>query len=698
MHKPSSAVTQADLDSWIDLAYAKIQAKEPEFKLRPAQVKLSKDVAGSFLTSTPLAVEAPTGTGKTLAYLLGALAFSEVAQPTSYSPIVVATATKALQQQLVATDLPRLVKAGISRGPDIVLAKGKSNYMCLTQAHRVQDFLERAEADPDVFLESDVQTYNLDELTQMLESFDKGQWSGDFDLYEGPAPKRTIPIAVRTDTCSRKKCTHYSRCAYYQARGKLVGARVIVANHDLVLRDMWMTSLGTEGTLPVAEYRVIFDEAHHLPEKAIKVGASEAQVTRLLQELPKIAGAQRIVMTSTALQGIMKHHMLEPTSFDTANLGAALDALLIELEAVEVDEESGQHRFAKGEVPAELMKVVEPALAHLQSMLVAANSANTAFRDATGLQTKDQDKADECQSRFLDFKVVAEEAVRCFAHMGAKRRYVKWLFKENASVTLNAMPLEASDVLNRLLWTKENYKCAVMISATLRDLGTFNRFTQRTGLPHGTQYSVLPYSFPYEKSVLKVPAMKFTPKPAERRNFVKELMTTLPREIVRSEGTLILAPSWSMLRELAPVLKSAFGMTHVKVQGEAPVRQLVQRHQTDIDRGQGSILLGVATMSEGLDLPGKYCTHVAILALPFAVPTDPVEQELSDLLGSRYFSERSLPDAVVKLTQMAGRLIRRETDVGRITIFDRRVASTSYGAKMLKSLPPFNQEIVPLPA
>ena len=170
----------------------------------------------------------------------------------------------------------------------------------------------------------------------------------------------------------------------------------------------------------------------------------------------------------------------------------------------------------------------------------------------------------------------------------------------------------------------------------------------------------------------------------------------LPAAINPREGTLIIFPSWAMLREFGPKLKARFGERKVRVQGEATVKMLVREHCSDIDRGEGAILAGVATLAEGLDLPGKYCTHVVIVSLPFAVPTDPVEQELSDQLGNKYFGERALPDAMVRLTQMVGRLLRRESDRGRVTIFDRRLATTSYGRQMLNALPPFQKVIEPL--
>lgn len=310
------------------------------------------------------------------------------------------------------------------------------------------------------------------------------------------------------------------------------------------------------------------------------------------------------------------------------------------------------------------------------------------------------EKATELLRRSLDVKVPGEESIKCFLALVDTKRSAKWLFRKEGTTSLHTAPLEASDVLTPLLWENERARASVMVSATLRDLGGYTRFSGRVGLPKTARFETLPYTFPYAKSKLVVAAMGATPKLAERRQFLTELSSKLPRAINSKEATLVLFPSWTMLREFAPKLKDRFGRDNVRVQGEdgRSIKMLVRDHCEAIDRGDGGILLGVQTLAEGLDLPGVYCTHVVIISLPFAVPTDPVEQELSEILGNRYFSERSLPDAMTRLTQMVGRLLRRESDVGRVTIFDRRLASTSYGRQMLASLPPFEKVIEPMAA
>ncbi len=694
---PADDARIARANNWIDRAYAQME-RTKGFIARPAQIALSKAVALSFIDGKPLAAEAPTGTGKTVAYLVGALAAAESSLLPNKEPIVVTTATKALQQQLVSNDLPRLAAAGIIQMDQVAVAKGKGNYLCLRHAEETVGLLERAQSDPELFVDDSSEGLDLDQVSSMVDAYTSGTWNGDFDHYEGMKPRSVRSIAVSTDTCMRKKCENYSSCAYYNARAKMTGCQVLVVNHDLLLLDLWMTSLGTEGTLPVANYLVVFDEAHHLPEKAIKVGSSEAQVSQLLLALPKLAGLQKILRGSPELTKLMATNHIKAEMFDRGPAAAALKDLADALNALDVDEESGQRRFSKGVVPEDIRAAIGRAQPLLADLVLQLTSLGNVLRETQGLSQPLAEKASELLRRSLDVKKPGDEALRCFAHVLSDKRYAKWAFVKEGTVALHAAPLEGADVLRRLLWTNERCKANVMVSATLRDLGGFERFKRRSGLPPDARFEVLPYTFPYAESELVVAPMAATPKPVDRKSFLPELSVKLPKAINPKEGTLILFPSWSMLRDFGPKLKAQFGATKVKIQGEHTVKMLVRDHCAALDRGEGSILAGVATMSEGLDLPGKYCTHVIIIALPFAVPSEPVEQELSELLGPKYFSERSLPDAMVRLTQMVGRLLRRESDRGKVTIFDRRLASTSYGQQMLTNLPPFRKVIEPLAA
>lgn len=679
---------------YIEAAYARLQ-KTGKINIREQQVTLSKDIAKAFIEGTTLVAEAPTGTGKTLAYMVGAMAARRT--HAEGEPLVVSTATKALQQQLLSSDLPVLTEAGVLAEHEVGIAKGKSNYVCLRNSEDILSRLRQGEADPEFFVDDATAQVDPESVHAMLKALEKGQWNGDFDLYENPSrPENLRPFAVNGETCSRKKCEHFSKCAYYKARAALSTVQVIVANHDLTLLDLLLASQEIEPTLPLANYRVVFDEAHHLPEKALKLGTTEAPLSVLHTALIKLGGVRKLISDSPELTRVLAGKGVREEQFDRAAVVPGLKNLISLLSLVDVDRDTCQKRFVGGALPGPLADAVRELKVPLSSL--AANLkqlVSTVVELQPSMPEPVAEKAGELMRRALDVFAPADASVNCMGALLDAKRSAKWVFRKEDALSLHCAPLEGSDVLTPLLWKNPRALSSVMVSATLRDVGGFSRFASKAGLPGNTQFKVLPYTFPYAQSRLTVAAMKNTPKPAERREFYPELARKLPQAINPAEGTLVIFPSWAMLREFAPRLRERFGV-RVRVQGDVPVRLLVRDHKRAMDSGEGSILVGVATLSEGLDLPGHYCTHVVVVALPFAVPTDPVEQELAEILGQRYFSERSLPDAMVRLTQIVGRLLRRESDRGRVTVFDRRLASTSYGRQMLKSLPPFKKEVAPL--
>lgn len=690
---------QPTADAWVDSAYA-VLAKNPEFTVREAQVELSKRVVQAMLTAAPLVAEAPTGTGKTLAYLIGALASASVlrAQGMAVQPMLVSTATKALQSQLFEKDLPTLVAAGLLRSGDAVLAKGKGNYMCVVQTEEVLETLGQGSLQ-DVYIDDALADLNYDQVRDMLYAAEDGTWDGDFDTYKGPRPKKVIPLAVSSNTCTGKKCPVYRDCSYYRARSKLAGAAIIVANHDLVLRDFLLRKEKVENPLPIAKVFVIFDEGHHLPEKAIKVGAREGDIARVQEALPKIGGIQRLLRGSPELTRLLAQHKVLEENFERKQLAAALEELSDLLETYQVEPETNQLRFRNGKTPEQLSIVATRLQAPLGEMLLQLEGLNTGLQAIHGETSGAvKEKAQDLGRRCLDIRMPLKALGECLTMLTGTTRRVKWLYRKDSALSLHCSPVEGADVLRPLLWNLEDIRGVAIVSATLRDVEGFTRYRESAGVPASATTMVLPFTFPYRDSKLTVAGMRYSPKAAERKLYLEELKCKLPTSIDPKEGTLLLFPSWAMLREMTPLITHQFGENAVFVQGSSPVTQLREAHAARINAGKGSILMGTATLAEGLDLPGKLCTHVAIMALPFAAPTDPVEQELAEMLGSDYFKRRSLPDAMVRLVQMVGRLLRRESDVGRITVFDRRLASMSYGQKMLQQLPPFQKVIEPIAA
>ena len=678
---------------FIDECYERLAAL-PGFIVRPGQKDLSYAVCKSLVAGEPLAAEAPTGTGKTISYLVGAIAASEKLRVTKDIPIVVATATVGLQSQILSGDLPRLIQAGILGENDSILAKGRGRYFCVLAAERLTQGKD-ATAQVDFFDEAGNQeAQSLDELTEMLDTWNSHAWTGDVDSYAGLPPMAWPQVAASSETCLGHKCEHYNTCPFFNARRALSSARIIIANHDLVLADLAMAKEGQDPLFPGEKYLVVFDEAHHLPDKALDAGSAKLEITGMTRELPKLANFSRSWQRNADLVRLFNKEKLFPIDFDHNGLLSALTAIEEDLKTLEVDEDSYQYRFEKGILPESLTKALALALVHCELLRKSMQDAAQALKQ-TNLAEKNESLRPliaELLFQAAGVNSLLSKVHKALSLLTSAKRAVRWFFRKDDQVSLHTSPLEGADVLRDLLWTTER-AAAAMVSATLKDFDGFDRFKSRSGAPDSLRTMTLPHIFPYRENTLYLVEMRNSPKQEEKEAFHKELLRHMPGFIDPSEGTLVLFPSRALMKLVVPVLQSSFP-GRVLCQGDMGIKELISAHKSRIAAGRGSILCGMATLAEGLDLPGELCSHVLICALPFTVPVSPVEKELQDELGKDYFAKRALPDALVKMVQMVGRLMRRESDRGRITVFDKRLVYTKWGLKMLGALPGFRRKRV----
>lgn len=678
---------------FIDECYQRLCDKTG-FILRPDQRNLSYSVCQALVAGEPLAAEAPTGTGKTVAYLIGAIAANEKLRTLKDIPIVVATATVGLQNQILTGDLPRLVQAGILSQSDAILAKGRARYFCIQNAERLVD-AGAITSQVDFFdEEGNQESEALGEISEMLESWRDYSWTGDFDSYTGMPSVQWRRVAASSETCVGHRCEHYDRCPFFSARKALSSAKIIVANHNLVLSDLMMSKEGIDPLFPGSKYLVVFDEAHHLPDKALDVGSAKLDFAPLLAELPRVSGFSKAWQRQPEIIKLFAKQKLAPGDFEVGGLLNALEAAWDETASLTVEAETSQYRFEQGVLPDNLRLALASAQTCAVSLAQAMREASQALKQADFAEKSPTLALAQIELLYqaAGINSVLGGLVKALNLLLAPNRAVRWFFRLEQSAALQVCPLEGADVLRDLLWGSERAAVA-MVSATLQDFDGFDRFKARCGAPDSLRTFVLPHIFPYAENVMYLVDMVNSPKQKERKNFQLELLDILPRFIDEGEGTLVLFPSRYLLRLAIPVLRKHFGAT-VLSQEDMGIKGLISEHKQRIDNGRGSILCGLATLAEGLDLPGNYCTHVAICAIPFTVPTTPVERELKELLGWDYFEKRALPDALVKLTQMVGRLMRRESDRGRITIFDKRLAYSKWGRKILNAIPSFRQERV----
>ena len=365
------------------------------------------------------------------------------------------------------------------------------------------------------------------------------------------------------------------------------------------------------------------------------------------------------------------------------------------------DEDREIYRFPLGEVPSTIADLCVTALPGMDRLCDNIERFHDLLSDAVA-GNQDWDKAFEAEDWLLPVgqlqnRAIATRALLQDYALGAEQahRCARWVSRNQYDMDMVSAPIEPGHILREVLWQR----CygAVCTSATLTALGRFERFLERAGLPPETPTTsiVSPFNYP-EIATFHVPSMQSDPRDFDAHS--EEVTRLLPELLNRERSALVLFTSWRQLNAVTKALPEhvADGLL---VQGDGSKQALILEHRRRIDEGERSHLVGLASFSEGLDLPGDYCRHVVIVKLPFAVPDDPVDQaiaEWAEAQGRNPFYEISVPDAALKLVQACGRLIRNERDYGTVTMLDKRIVTQRYGRALIESLPPFRLDIAPL--
>ncbi|HVV68084.1 MAG TPA: ATP-dependent DNA helicase DinG [Gammaproteobacteria bacterium] len=700
----------------------KIANSLPGFKKRPTQWHMIKAVYATLMNSEAhkpqadengvmpsrrgesiLVVEGPTGTGKSLAYLLPAV----IAAKSLGKHLVVSSATVMLQEQLAYKDIPFLAQHA---GLDITyaIAKGRGRYACTYKlyqhtSHATQsDFLGHdSELPPWDRKPTPQEIATLQHLAGMLH--DKS-WIGDRDTLTQPVPD-LLWSRITNDRhgCTKRECPHFKDCPFYNARAQLETADMVIANHDLLLADL---SMGGGVILPVPEDTFYcIDEAHHLADKAIKqFGASHAlQGTLLwLEKLgTTVAKVEAALKESHASVKVATH--AETIALTLQELSVALKAL----PALQPKELNIPviYRCHQGILPKGFEEFCHILLPAMKSMLSTLNLLQETLRRR---KAKVEGLADEAlfdrlavDLGFFITRVENLTAVWTLLAMHIPPEYppiAKWIAAQwvnrgaEIEYVLSASPVSSAGVLSERLWKVA--AGAILTSATLRSLGSFDKLLRDTGLSHYPQTRTIALESPFnltEQGILNIPHMQHDPKQPDAHTrevilLLQELLKPLP-----GEGTLVLFTSKKQMQEVIAALPQPI-VALLLVQGSQSKEALISAHFARIKANSASILFGLASFAEGLDLPGKACTHLIITKLPFAVPDDPVSQTLAEwteLRGGNAFADLTLPETSVRLIQAVGRLIRSETDYGRVSILDTRLVTMPYGRQLRKALPPF---------
>ncbi|WP_086481789.1 ATP-dependent DNA helicase DinG [Oceanospirillum sanctuarii] len=654
------------------------------------------------------AIEAGTGTGKTLAYLVSSLPVAKERD----KRIVVSTATVALQEQLIFKDLPDLQKHAEIQFK-YALAKGRSRYLCLSRLEQaLEDASEAAPAQNtlslfDEFLQANTSKEATALYQEMAQHYLSGKWEGDRDSWkdslEEPVWRR---ITTDHNQCTNRRCSNFSSCAFFKARNELDGADIIVANHDLVLADL---SLGGGIVLPDPQDTIyIFDEGHHLPDKAIdhfagsfRVNASLQWLRLLKKSLPdlnsELGQDQLIVKQLNQLPEILNNlevelaecyrQLHEITQFSPENMDKDIRPV---------------YRFENGIVPETLIQSALNLKISFASLCQKLEIMVKQLKDAMDPEASGALGREEGEQWLPLATMLHSRAVSAWELWGMYATpqaedvmpIARWITLQNQQVDIDlevsCSPISAAGTLARNLWQP----CfgAVLSSATLTALGSFDRIRTRAGLPEDADCLVVPSPFDFASNgVLELPEEACDPTQSDVHT--SQIVSFIKNKVSTDEGTLVLFSSRRQMRDVLDKMPASLVNT-ILVQDDLTKQVLLDRHRSRIDKDEGSIIFGLASFAEGIDLPGKYLSHVVITRIPFSVPDDPVEKTLSEWIeakGGNPFLQITVPDASIRLVQAVGRLLRTESDTGKISMLDRRVQTKRYGKQLLNSLPPFRR-------
>ena len=621
----------------------------PEYEYRHGQMAMAEAVAAALGQRHHLLVEAGTGTGKTLAYLIPAIATGR--------RVIVSTGTKNLQEQLFYKDIPFLqeVLPGKFRATYL---KGRSNYVCLQR-------LKQAETSPVLEGLEEVDYFDLiNRWAYQSETGDRAE------LAELPANLSFWrQIDARSDICVGSKCERYEQCFITKARQRALDSEIIIVNHHLFFADLALRGKEWGQVLPDYD-AVIFDEAHQLEDIAMQyfgAAVSTFQVSDLIGDLTRLAltdtdASIELTKASSRVATMADHFWMNFLGGQGSPLAAGEGKFVL-------------HRsmFFRGRAdqPLDPTPAGERFLA-LRKALDRLLAALKVIKDAPP-ETEALTRRTEQLKFDLDFILLAEADADTF---------VRWCERRGRGIVLQAVPIDASAILNERLFNET--ETIVLTSATLTTAGSFDFIRSRLGIEHAVEL-VAESNYDYQRQAL----LYLPPRMPDPRDgtFTQAAAAEIIRILQASRGrAFVLCTSTAQMTNLRRLVEPEIDFP-VFMQGDGSNSGILDRFR----KTPHSVLFATASFWQGVDVRGEALSCVIIDKLPFAVPSDPVvaaRQRFIDRQGRSSFSEYSVPAAVIALKQGIGRLIRSATDRGVLSILDPRIVTKTYGQSFLRSLPP----------
>ncbi len=676
------------------------------YEYREEQTRMAFAVAEAFNDERVAVIEAGTGTGKSLAYLLPAALWAT----RNRERIVISTNTINLQEQLIRKDIPFLQQKG-DLAFRAVLVKGRSNYLCLRK-------LAAVEKEPSLFRDDG----KAGELDALLE------WSGKTaegcrnDLSFIPSGDIWDEVCCEADQCGRAKCSHYGKCFFYTARREAAGADILVVNHALLLADVALrseTGYDSSAVLPPFT-RLIFDEGHHVEDVATSFFSSRISRQAILQILCRLQHPkkpQRGILPQLSarlsrdvpegldvlyleISGLLESSLIPGRTAVADRVTSVLDSLglsLLSYLKLGIDSK-GEHklRVTKPLYGENLWKETEQSVQSLIRELTEYTASLKAFFRAC--EQLPESVLAKLAGSLVDLRGIRgrlEGVIHDLGlFLGRDEQVCHWFEARNGgkgglTVRLCSSPIEVADSIKSVVLDK--FPTVVLTSATLAVGGRFDYLEKRTGIdlldrPRVTEL-LLASPFDYERQTF-IGIPDDMPEPTER-DFASALKERLLECLIISEGrAFVLFTSYDLLARVYASLREPLekvGLTPMR-QGEINRHLLLSRFRKE----RNAVLFGTDSFWEGVDVQGRALELVVITRLPFRVPTEPILEARAEHIsftGGDPFMEYTVPQAVIKFKQGFGRLIRSRDDRGAVMIFDRRVVSRNYGRIFLDSLP-----------
>ncbi len=627
----------------------------PGYEVRYEQIEMAEAIDSAISHSEQLIVEAGTGIGKSFAYLAPLAEYALGNESLG----IVSTNTISLQEQIIHKDIPFLEKA-LGKDFKAVLVKGRNNYLCLRRLHR-SEFQQK-----DIFSDQ----YELTEFTKIFAWSYKTQDGTLYDLEEEPDSKVWSMVSADSETCLGKNCQHYKRCFFQKAREKINEARILVINHHLFFSNL---ALLKEDKSIFPEWdALIFDEAHsiegvateHLGISITNTGARH--LLDLLFNLKKQKGFLLIVGDQDSMECVEQVRRRLDVFFK--DIKEYFDANVKK-------EDSDTFRIRQKNFVENNLSMPLHDLA--ESLLVTKKSI--------------KDKEDEVEiSSYIRKINVLKDSVELILNQ-AMENHVYWIEcsrnKKANRVSINTAPVNIGEILKEELFNEA--KPIILTSATLSvDNGSFKYFKDRVGAKKAIELK-LGSPFDYKNQV-RMYIAKNMPNPDNVTDYAIKAADRIKRYLDLTNGSaFVLFTSYSMMNIVYEELEEYLIRKGFNVlrQGNGLSRN---KMLASFKKETGSVLFGVDTFWQGIDVQGKALSNVIITKLPFAVPDHPViEARIEDIQkrGGDAFLEYNLPEAVLKFKQGFGRLIRSKKDTGIIAILDSRIINKFYGRAFLNSIP-----------